>query len=144
MTITELVDEETARLISKGDGFDVEDLYEAVNRRRDEIEDDALGKAIWAQVRQRDKTARAASHGQLSFGGHTLPEVLVVGKTRRQPSSLAVLRDVLTDQGVKEQNFLSQSEAMQALRRRNLVLLPYLEKGMTVAQAIEAWEKDQA
>jgi hypothetical protein len=144
--LAEIVDEITSRYEDEGDQFDVKQVEEDVFDAYDagEVIDDPVRAAIHAAVKRRDKAGHTDPDDQLKFAEFAFPRSLVIGDNERQPSRTGSLRHVLADQAVKEANTIRQNEAMQITRRRNLAVLPYLERGLTVSAAIAAYIADEA
>lgn len=140
---------EAAELIYKeaedaGEEFDLGKLLVRLKEMhlRGEIHDDPVDDRARYALKTVDRQAQQEGQRVFEFAMGDFPSVLVTGKSVRQPTQTAVLRHVMADQAVKEDNAIAVAESMQQLRRKNLAILPYLEEGMSVPEAVDAWISD--
>jgi len=70
------------------------------------------------------------------------PAHLSTGDGGWQLTRKAGLADVKADQAIKENDPTLSPDFIKQLQRRNLALLPYLEAGLLVPDAIAAYEND--
>lgn len=142
--LTEVVDDITSRYEAASEQYSVKQIEEEtlLAYEAGRIIDDPVRARIHQVVGRRDKASRSEPDDELQFAEFAYPRSLVIGDTERQPSRTAILRHVLADQAMKEDSNIRSNEAMQRVRRRNLALLPYLERGLTVIDAVSAYSRD--
>lgn len=117
----------------------IDDLVIAVERGEvagDPVEDRAR-KAVTA-VDQRFRKHGDPIQDQLVFEGFEWPAVLTLGHGERHAARTALLQHVLADFGVKSKNHADLTARFAAHSAKLPLLLPLLQQGMTLAEAIQA------
>jgi hypothetical protein len=138
-TLSEVVDEITSRYEDAGQQYNVKQVEEETRAAYDrgEIIEDPIDVAIGKAVKRRDKASHQEADEGLLFDEYSFPRTLVIGAGERQPSRTGKLEHVLADQAVKQANKIHQDRSFLRLQERNLRVLPYLQAGLTVAEAVQ-------
>jgi hypothetical protein len=90
-----------------------------------------------------DKHRKASDPDQptLEFDGFTFPAVLTLGGGERRAAGAAELADVMADFSIKAKNNADQNTAFALYNNRVTRLLPFLQQGMTLGEAIREGNK---
>ncbi len=121
----------------------IDDLCQAIEAG--ECAEDPVRDRAYKAVAAVDKAQRRRpdpEQQQLDLGDFTFPSVLVLGGQDRQPANTALLEEVLADFSIKSKSHADQNQAFALYGNVINRVLPYLQRGMTLAAAVEAWKQD--
>lgn len=122
----------------------IDDLCAAIEAGQ--CAEDPIRERAYKAVAAVDKAHRKRpdpEQATLDLGDFTFSSVLVLGGTERQPSNTAVLVHVLADFASKSKNHADQSQAFALYSNVINRMLPYLQQGMSLQEAVAAWKRDQ-
>lgn len=144
MNLAELVERVADEFVRRGENFSLKEVYDEAREQWKENggDEDLIGKAIWSQVKSYDRNQRNDIQPTLSFGEFGFAGLLVTDENQRQPTPTAKLRHVLADLSIKRENFIKQTNAFGRREKAVLELEPYLQSGMNVKEAVDAWKAD--
>lgn len=122
----------------------IDDLCAAIEAGQ--CAEDPIRERAYKAVAAVDKSHRKRPDPEqemLDLGDFAFPSVLVLGGTDRQPAPTAGLAHVLADFSIKNKSNADHNQAFALYSDVINRVLPYLQAGMSLQEAVAAWKRDQ-